>query len=280
MRRLIWGLLFIAVFTASCNSKYRADLAEPRDMAMDYSLEQKNLEELSPEQQEQEEQPKILTPEEKPSLSPDFKYAGLILPTVYFKPVIKLTEQVCPPSEKRDVLDKDGNSLVKLCEHSYKECLMQGSCLIKDKKSFSINHLNKAEGAQRFFIDEICEFGQGVASSCLDPYFTVAADMEIYQAGDVIYIPAMKGALLPNKQLHTGFFIVRDTGDHIKGPGRFDFFNGLLAPEDENSPLYSAKLRSPSTRLDYYLIQGETAKAVLSERKYPKIPSGPTPNKE
>ena len=59
---------------------------------------------------------------------------------------------------------------------------------------------------------------------CLDPYYSVAADLDIYKLGTVVYVPSFVGVLLPSGVNHDGYFVVRDSGSSIKGYGRFDFF--------------------------------------------------------
>lgn len=82
-----------------------------------------------------------------------------------------------------------------------------------------------------------CDTARGSTGHCLIPFISVAADMNHFNAGDIISVPSMKGTIvtLANGQQieHPGFFYVSDVGGAINGPNRFDFFTGTFAPKSE-----------------------------------------------
>jgi hypothetical protein len=86
-----------------------------------------------------------------------------------------------------------------------------------------------------------------------------------------IYIEAVRRLLLPNGELHSGYFIVRDDGGGIKGPGRFDFFTGLLHPYDPSNSLAKLGLADPDRHFAYKIVPPEIAKQVLTIRQYPNL---------
>lgn len=84
-----------------------------------------------------------------------------------------------------------------------------------------------------------CNTALGAAGRCLVPYFSIAADLRFYRAGDIVFIPEIRGQsiTLPNgtEIKHPGYFIVDDTGGAIKGSGRFDFFTGGEQPNSNKN---------------------------------------------
>ena len=81
----------------------------------------------------------------------------------------------------------------------------------------------------------------GAASTCLFPYFSIAADPKYYHMGEIIFIPQIRGKTFRNPRTgrmgtHNGYFMIGDTGGNIKGAGRFDFFIGRIMLEAPNNP--------------------------------------------
>ena len=196
-----------------------------------------------------------------------------INPTVYYKPVIKNEDQKCDVNSRVNLIDKDDRVLATVCPEVQKVCLMQGSCVIQQGESWtSLNYHKRQEGASRFMLVDRskCPFGYGVKSVCLDPYFSVAADLEYFKVGEVLFVPALVGLQLPTGETHDGFVIVRDKGGHIKGPRRIDFFIGYSQPTAgevfTNKGLGDKKKSFDFRRAD----ENETA-WVQKERAYPGI---------
>lgn len=205
----------------------------------------------------------------------DIVEEGKTSPTVYFNEIIYENEMNCAESEKKDLHGAKGVVLMKACQTTLDRCGLQGSCtVVQNNKIYRLNILTQVRGQDRFF--EIpsggCIFGYGVDSICLDPFYTLAADMKIYKPGDVIFIPAAVGLELPNNQKHSGYFVIRDQGRGIVGKGRFDFFSGYYSWRDERNPLLKLKLHDVNTKLTYYKISGDRAKLVLTSRAFPMIP--------
>lgn len=205
----------------------------------------------------------------------DFKAAGDVTPTVYYIPLVNELKPVCKLEEMVPMLSTSGDTFTKVCPSTYEGCALQGSCFVTNKEvSLIFNHIRYKDGKHHFFeVDmEHCPFGQGVRSGCLDPFYTVAADLALFKAGDVIYVPKVNGVKLPNGELHHGFFIVRDTGGVIDGKGRFDFFSGFTSWWDSKNPFKQLKLTDKTTKIPYYKVSGETAELVKKARNYPSLP--------
>lgn len=209
----------------------------------------------------------------------DVAEAGFLKPTIYYFPVYNEDKGGCSASEKVTLHGEDGKPLMNVCRKSSNSCGLQGTCSIIQKGKIRLfNILDRIRGQDRYFeIDRNeCRFGYGVRSICLDPFYTLAADLRIYKPGDVIFIPAIAGTVLPSGTIHDGFFVVRDKGRGINGRGRFDFFTGLLSWFDDKNPFAKLGLGDKKTSMQYFKIKGSKAQEILSRRVYPGLPQGKT----
>lgn len=198
---------------------------------------------------------------------------GFTKPTIYFHAVID--EDHIPCGKNSDLTNSSGKSMISVCRATEATCRMEGSCtVIQNGKKRSFNIADKSSGRYRYFetTTDSCRFGYGVESTCLDPYYSVAADPSIYSPGDVIYIPSVTGLELPDKSQHAGYFIVRDRGNKVHGKGRFDFYSGFFDWKDRLNPFNKIGFANISTHVPYYVIRGELAKKVLLGRSFPRIP--------
>ncbi|MGE3757740.1 MAG: 3D domain-containing protein, partial [Pseudobdellovibrionaceae bacterium] len=198
--------------------------------------------------------------------------SGTVRPTVYYFPIIEETPKSCTDSSKRSLLDKNGDALAKVCPETYRACALQGTCMIvrgKNKKSFNVAGRDIVQRFMEMKEGE-CPYGYGVKNICLDPFYTIAADLSIYKPGDVIYMPSLREVDLPNGEKHSGYFVVRDTGNNIKGKGRFDFFTGFLNWRDVQNPFSKIGLASKNTKLEYFKVPEDIAQSILQSRAYPK----------
>ncbi len=208
----------------------------------------------------------------------------LITPTIYYIPKYTQFDHVnCADREKMNLIDSENNVIVSTCRRVYKSCEMQGSCQVEVPGGAMIllNVDRRNEAGIRTF-DHVnstkCLYGRGAARDsktgykqmCMDPYYSVAADLSIYNLGDVIFIPLLKGLRLPNGEIHNGFVIVRDTGSAIKGYGRFDFFTGFFGLWKSN-PFYKLGLGGDNIFPEYYLISGPEANRVRLSRGFPYL---------
>jgi 3D (Asp-Asp-Asp) domain-containing protein len=205
----------------------------------------------------------------------DFSGRANLSPTIYFHPLIRDEFNNCRSGEWTGLRNKHGAEMMRVCSTTYKTCTLEGSCQIQRENVVrSFNYEGKTSTHYTFFEikDGDCVFGYGVRSACLDPFYTVAADLNFHQVGSVIYVPKVKGAKLPNGDFHTGFFVVRDRGGAITGAHRFDFFTGTMHWNDPRNPFRSLGLSDPQKKTPYYRVGGATASQVRLARAYPKLP--------
>jgi hypothetical protein len=197
-------------------------------------------------------------------------------PTIYYIPQFDQASQSCALSEQKKIKDKSNTLLFSVCESVYKACLLQGTCLIKNGSEATLINVGEKINTEYRFVkvqNSSCRYGFGSSPHiCLDPFFSVAADLTKYKLGDVIYIPSLKGLVLPDSTLHSGYVIVRDSGSAIKGYGRFDFFKGFMGAQDGANPLTQIGLAGRRTHVPYYVVYGVEAANFLKTRNYPKLP--------
>ncbi|AHI06906.1 hypothetical protein BDW_12030 [Bdellovibrio bacteriovorus W] len=240
--------------------------------AFSYSYADEASEEKVSEEDVIEEQGEIVfTPPPKSEMDGP----GVLKPTVYYFAVINEDTNGCSKDQKRTLYGAGGKKLLEICSKTMSACSLQGSCgIIQDGKLHTYNIIGKFNGQERYFEvdEEKCPFGYGVKSSCLDPFYTLAADLAIYKPGEVIYIPSIVGLELPDGSKHDGYFVIRDQGRAIKGRGRFDFFSGYMSWYDSQNPFKKVGLGNVKTNIPYFRISGRTAKKVLNERAYPLLP--------
>lgn len=199
---------------------------------------------------------------------------GIITPTVYFLPVMDEDESRCPGETKVGLMLTNGTKRMDVCRRTLSFCSEQGSCMIKKNGKWStFNVIRRVAGIDQYKeITDGCVYGYGVQNICLDPFYSVAADLNIYRAGDVIFLPALRGMVLPNGQKHDGYLIVRDQGRGVKGKGRFDFFSGAMSWTQASNPFVRLKLGDKDTDLAYQRVDSNLAATIRQKRGYPKLP--------
>ena len=118
-----------------------------------------------------------------------------------------------------------------------------------------------------------CPHGLGVKGICLDPFYSLASDLNHHKPGDVIYIEKLKGITLPDGSIHDGYMIVRDRGGAIHGPNRFDFFTGSYTNTDPQNSFAAIGLAAKKNSFQYVKITGEKAEAIRKLRHFPLVPN-------
>lgn len=194
-------------------------------------------------------------------------------PTIYFVKTINLAKQDC--SSKKTLYSTTGEAIKKVCAVDYKTCVIEGTCaLVRGNETKLINYVQQTKQGVPLFkaVGEKCPYGLGVSNICLDPYYTVAADLKFHKAGEVIFVESVKGTKLPNGEVHDGFFIVRDRGGAIKGANRFDFYTGLLHYKNEANPFTPIGLSSAKRSFSYRRASSSETAYVREKRNFPGLP--------
>lgn len=211
----------------------------------------------------------------------DFVGFNMLSPTIYFKAIIDEADAkyACNEADKISVIQYQGKEIAKLCPKTYAQCKLEGSCAVtQGNQRIPLNVRGEQDalgGRIAFDIIDVkrCPFGYGVQGSCLDPYYTVAADLSIYKPGDVIFVPDLVGIDMGNGEKHHGFFIIRDRGYKILGRGRFDFFTGYDKDTDSKNLFKKFKLGDVKTKMKYYLVKNPSKlnKFIKGMRNYPHL---------
>jgi len=208
----------------------------------------------------------------------DFVLKGYAHTSIYFNASISDDDGTCKPNQMSSIQGAKGVALMKVCAGTVKVCLMEGVCQINRKKETRTFNFHGYSGKRPVFFElknGDCIYGFGVQSGCLDPFYTLAADMKFHKAGDVIYIPKIAGVVLPDGRKHSGYFIIRDIGGRIDGASRFDFFTGPLGWKAKSNPFFQLGLAASKKDFQYYKVRGATAQRILHERNFPKLPDDP-----
>lgn len=167
-----------------------------------------------------------------------------------------------------------GKVLIDVCKPTLSKCTLEGSCQIERAGSVrAFNYKNSAPGYAVFYeiTDDECYHGYGVQNICLDPFYTVAADLNFHKPGDVIHVPKVKGTVLPGGEVHDGYFVVRDRGGAIKGMHRFDFFTGVYEWSDANNPFKRLGLADVNSKIPYYKLKEPAAAKIRAQRGFPGL---------
>ncbi len=199
----------------------------------------------------------------------------LITPTIYYIPQHDGVNANCSANDVKAMKDKSGKVLANVCPSFLKFCILQGTCKVLVGQSFILLHYSQVLNGDYLFTkvnEGVCRYGYGTKKACVDPFYSVAADLSIYKAGTVIFIPSVVGLLMPDGSFHNGYFIVRDSGQAIKGYGRFDFFTGFTSLDKNQNPLSRAGLAWKGTNLAYFIVVGPEAEQILKSRNYPYLP--------
>ncbi len=200
-------------------------------------------------------------------------HAENLHPSVYYITQSSTDRENC--STMKNLIDSKSQTLAQVCKDFYKKCVLEGTCLItQGDKNFILNYSETIQDIPRFTLNDAtrCPFGVGVDEICLDPFYTVAADLKYHKAGDVLYVDKLKGLKLPNNDVHNGYVIVRDRGGGIKGPNRFDFFTGIFRYTDPKNTMSQEGFSSTLNSYKYQKIWGSKADEVRKDRNFPLLP--------
>jgi len=114
----------------------------------------------------------------------------------------------------------------------------------------TVNYAGRVDDEIRYRVSS-AKWGWGVGQCALKPYHTIAVDPNIIPLGSLVYIPAIKGAVLPDGTVHDGFFYADDIGSRI-----LHRHVDLFAQEGENSyQIYEKVGINTGTYVDIYKVK-------------------------
>jgi 3D (Asp-Asp-Asp) domain-containing protein len=121
-------------------------------------------------------------------------------------------------SELRDV---HGNVLAYTYHRFKLDLVREGTGWLKDGRTVMFE--KKVNGESRFRITS-SKYGLSSNGCPLVPFRTIAVDPHVIRIGSRVYVPQLKGMVLPDGTTHDGMFIAADRG-HFRGK-HLDFFIG------------------------------------------------------
>lgn len=185
----------------------------------------------------------------------------------------------CAPEERTAIKDTTGAVLLETCQKELGLCAYDGTCLFRSAhgdRLFNAVDSNLRTGEATFVELNLkrCRYGLGQRNICLDPFYSVAADLKEFRLGDVLFIPALKGLALPGGSTHSGYVIVRDSSPIFRGTGphRLHFFTGDIRDTETKNPFVKVGLDRPEREFTYERISGEKAEVVRKARNFPRLP--------
>lgn len=213
---------------------------------------------------------------------PDVGSINFLSPTIYYKPILSADPQLCAGETMTELKDVQDKVLSSLCPKDYSNCLMQGACYIADEWGRLRSYTYVRRGADQLprwgEVDtNKCPYGYGPRKVCLDPHYSVAADLDFHKLGDVIFVPRLMGVPMPDGSTHHGYLVIRDRGGAIKGPHRFDFFTGFVEPYVQENIFRKLGFSESKNSFVYRKATPEEAESVRRYTAYPGLIPVPTP---
>ncbi len=166
------------------------------------------------------EKPRLPESENEELSLKDKQFLGIFKPTFYWI----IYEGDFPSGDhikKAPVFDVEGKILGFFSRKFVDRLWLEGSGKLKDGRV--LNYVKRG----RFKVINNAPYGFGYANKPLRPFRSVAVDPKVIPLGSTLYIPAAKGAKLPDGTIHDGIFYAEDTGGAIKGH-RIDLFTGFF----------------------------------------------------
>lgn len=204
-----------------------------------------------------------------------------LTPGLYFLPIINVKNLSCDSADIRSIQNSAKRTIARLCHSDYKTCVKQGVCLLQESAGLRMINFPTRRGSTPSSISDKmkreCPYGLGVKDVCLDPYYTIAADLKFYKLGDVVFIPSVRGLKLPNGDVHEGYFVVRDSAsktatlDKKSADKYFDFFIGFDSDADSDNAFKKLGLSNRKNHFKFQAVPDDVAAQVRRKRGYPKI---------
>lgn len=140
---------------------------------------------------------------------------GLFRPSYYW--VALETNDGQPKTE--DLLDLDGNRMVTVSKKFHAELRMEGTGRLLDGRLINFKaRVPKPDGSMEVrwrWCGPEAPYGYGFEDYILLPFRSAAVDPTVVPLGSKLYIPAARGARLPDGTVHDGYFHAIDIGSAI-----------------------------------------------------------------
>ncbi|MES2963572.1 MAG: 3D domain-containing protein [Bdellovibrionota bacterium] len=151
---------------------------------------------------------------------------GLLGPSFYW---VALETNDGEPKDQ-DVLDMDGNLLVKVGKKFFRGLTLEGTGRLLDGRLINWNgKYPRPNGTWEYryrWVGPEAPYGYGFEGRPLIPFRTLAVDPTVVPLDSTLYIPAARGAVLPDGKIHDGYFKALDIGSAIQNR-RIDVFTSF-----------------------------------------------------
>ena len=149
-------------------------------------------------------------------------YLGRFSPSFY-QAVDESAPEFRGRSRTEAVRDRTGEILARVSAPFLRRLNIEGCGRLADGRV--VTYDTRVRGTIRYRFTEHA-FGVSHCETPLVPYRTVAVDASVIPLGSMIFVPRVRGLLLPDGTTHDGFFRAEDIGSSIRGE-RIDFFVGF-----------------------------------------------------
>ena len=161
---------------------------------------------------------------EDPGLSDlpaNLKKIGDLKPTFYWVAL----ETADGQPRNNELLDVSGNVIAKVSAKFLAGIRMEGTGRLLDGRVLNFQ-ARVGKDIRWRFCPPSAPYGYGFLDYALKPFHSVAVDPNVIPIPSRVYIPAAKGAPLPDGTIHDGYFEAVDIGDAIQNQ-RIDIFTSM-----------------------------------------------------
>lgn len=180
---------------------------------------------------------------------PKMESLGKLRPSFYWVAI----EPKDKAQRTRKLFDEDAKLISAVSEKYYKSLLMEGTGRLANGKVINFKSRTKKSDGTWDIRWRVCPstapYGYGLNDIPLEAFKSVAVDTSVIPLGSKIYIPAAKGAQLPNGKRHDGYFTAVDIGDLIKNK-KIDIFTAF----GDQSDIFGAVGMETGRMVDIFLV--------------------------
>jgi 3D (Asp-Asp-Asp) domain-containing protein len=157
------------------------------------------------------------------AFSPSSVALPLKLRNTYYYVCIERDYPATPKGAKPALIrDMQGRVIAEVSPTFKRAVDIEGTGRLRDGRV--INFKGRVDGEVRYVVVS-APFGLGVGNCALEPFHTIAVDPNRIPLGSLVRIEETVGMLLPNGEVHDGFWKAEDIGSAINGD-RVDLFVG------------------------------------------------------
>ena len=155
-----------------------------------------------------------------PSEKKEREKVGRAVLTFYW--IVDETSSRYDGKRETELRDWRGRVIAETHARFRKDLVMEGTGWLRDGRTVRFDRT--VDGEHRFRIIK-SRYGITATGCPTEPYRTVAVDPRFVKLGSKIYIPKLKGTVLPDGSKHDGIFVANDRG-HFRG-AHVDVFVGI-----------------------------------------------------